>query len=416
MTDTVSTVQSILAAVTAMGDGPLTEASVVRFLHPLFRRVLARSECYFANHSLGRPPDAMAHAVREATDHWYASLDAAWTPWLDELTSFRRAVSDLVGSPEASCVVPKTSAGQGLRAVLQALRPRSSDGVLRVVTTAGEFDSLDFILRAWSQRGRVSLRVVPPDRDGLFHVEDLTSSVDDTTDLVVVSHVFFATGQVLDGIDSLCAHARRHGARTLVDLYHAVGVLPVDITALGADFAVGGSYKYLLGGPGASWLVLAPHIANDTTLHPMDTGWFAKLGTFDYTRGPIAYKPSGDGWLESTPAVLPIYQARAGLAFVRAVGVHRLRAYAVSQQSILTDALTDRGVRVRPIAPRGAFVLVPDDDVQGLLSRCRTLGLNADGRTAPDGRSYLRLSPDVLTTRQEILNAAEILARCRRSA
>src|ERR1700747_591609 len=112
-----------------------------------FSRVLERDEIYLANHSLGRPPDRMADDVRAALDAWYRDMDGAWRLWLEARERFRSLTGQLIGAPSADCVVPKTSAGQGLRAVLNAL-----PGKPRVLTTDAEFDSLDFILRVYRER------------------------------------------------------------------------------------------------------------------------------------------------------------------------------------------------------------------------------------------------------------------------
>src|SRR5882672_6580075 len=116
---------------------------------PRFSRVLGRSEIYLANHSLGRPPDRMADDVQGAIDAWYRDLDGAWDFWLAARDKWRALTAKLVGAPRADCIIPKTSAGQGLRAVLNAL-----PGKARVATSDGEFDSIDFILRVYRQQGR----------------------------------------------------------------------------------------------------------------------------------------------------------------------------------------------------------------------------------------------------------------------
>src|SRR5262249_44987507 len=230
-------------------------------------------------------------------------------------------------------VVPKPSAGQGLRAILN-----SYDSPPRVLATRGESDSLDLILRHYARRGRIALSMVEPRGDGLFAADDLLAALEPGADLLVLSQVMFNSGQVLPELPSLIAAARERGARVLLDVYHSLGVFPVAVTALDVDFAVGGSYKYLRGGPGACFLYLHPrHL--DGSLSTLDVGWFAKRDPFLYRRPePAEFAAGGDAFMESTPAVLPWYQARAGQVFTLAVGADPLRAYSLAQQR-------------RPVAP-----------------------------------------------------------------
>ena len=88
-------------------------------IFPRFSRVLARDEIYLANHSLGRPPDRMAEDVRAALDTWYRDMDGAWATWIEGRERFRALTGRLVGVAK-NLVIPKTSAGQGLRAVLNS--------------------------------------------------------------------------------------------------------------------------------------------------------------------------------------------------------------------------------------------------------------------------------------------------------
>src|SRR6202035_5021083 len=120
---------------------------------------------------------------------------------------------------------------------------------------------------------------------------------------------FFTTGQIVPNLDRLAEHCHNAGARLLVDSYHAIGVFPVDAAAMQADFIIGGSYKYLRGGPGAAFLYISPG-ALTSDLKPIDIGWFAKDGPFLYDRpNPPRFAPGGDAFLESTPPVLTYYQA-----------------------------------------------------------------------------------------------------------
>src|SRR5581483_5349179 len=187
---------------------------------PRFSRVLARPGIYLANHSLGRPPDRTAEDVRAAIDAWYTDLDGAWDLWLEAREKWRALTAQLVGAPRPDCIIPKTSAGQGLRAVLNAL-----PGKPRVAASDGEFDSLDFILRVYREQGRAEVKIVP--------WQELSA---EDTDLVVISTVMFRTGEVVRHLPRLINDAHATGARVLLDVYHHAGVIPLDLAALEADF------------------------------------------------------------------------------------------------------------------------------------------------------------------------------------
>ncbi len=397
-----STASRIAVAVDALGDGPLEEAPLQHHVAPLFARMQARAgrRVYLANHSLGRPLDAMEDDVREGLAAWYDEMGGAWDAWLAEMDAYRARIARLIHSQRVDAVVPKTSAGQGLRAVLNTY-----DGVVRVVATRGEFDSLDVILREYARRGRVALRFVEPREDGAFATRDIVAAIRSGCDLVVVSEVVFNTGQRLAGLDDIIAAAHAAGARVLVDVYHALGALPVDIAAHGADFAVGGAYKYLRGGPGACFLYVHPrHL--DAGLRTLDIGWFAKEDRFRYERpDPPALAPGGDRFLESTPPILTCYQARAGQLLTLAIGVARLRRYSMDQQAYLASRLRDDGLEARGgDDDHGAFVTVRHRQAEPLSTVLRAHDVVTDARGP-----WLRLCPDILNTRADLDRAATLL-------
>jgi kynureninase len=320
--------------------------------------------------------------------------------------AYRTRLARLLGAPRADCVVPKTNAGQGLRAILNTY-----DTVPRVVATRAEFDSIDVILRQYARRGRIALRFVEPRKLGLFAAEDLFAALRNGVDLVVLSQVMFNTGQVIPELPALIAAAHAGGARVLIDVYHSLGVLPVDVAALDVDFAIGGSYKYLRGGPGACYLYLHPrHL--DGSLSTLDAGWFAKKQPFAYRRPePPEWAPGGDAFLESTPPVLTWYQARAGQIFTLAIGVERLRDYSLALQRRLVRVLAEQGIAASGgDAERGAFTVVGfESQADGSAARCVD-ALAARG-VASDARGpWLRLCPDLLTTTGELERAAIVLA------
>lgn len=435
------------SAVAAMGPGPLTEDGLRRHVFPLFSKVLGRKELYLANHSLGRPLDQTEDDVREFASRWMEGMDEAWGPWLDEMNAWRAGVARLIGLSRGDAVVPKVAAGQGLRAVLNALPADGSLRPLTIVATRGEFDALDFVLKMYEDKGRARIRWVEPRMSGeetgvsgsapdvtagrddnidglpLFDSHDVIAAIEPGVDLVIVSQVYYATGQVLENLAGIVAAAKNAGALSLIDMYHGAGVLPGMFDEISPDFAVGGSYKYARGGPGAAWLAVHPRHLTETgsadertsagsrpRLRTLDTGWFAKKDTFGFARPDEPLLTSGgDAWMENTPAPILAYQARAGLGLVLAIGVDRLRAYSLEQQAFLREELARRGVRVRRPRMHGAYLLLPARDAAALVKSLKQRGVNTDARLG-----HVRLCPDILNTREEMARAAEIIAACMR--
>lgn len=361
----------------------LTEDWLRRNVWPRFSRVLAREEIYLANHSLGRPPDRMAQDVAAALEAWYRDLDGAWRLWLEARERFRALTAQLVGARRADCIIPKTSAGQGLRAVLNSFGAK-----IRVATTDAEFDSIDFILRVYRERGRIELKIAPWGELPLG------------AELLVVSSVAFRTGERFEQLPRLIHGAHQAGSLVLLDVYHHAGALPLDLEALGADFAIGGSYKYLRGGPGACWLYVRPGLVD--SMRTLDTGWFAKKDAFDYARPePPEFGPGGDAWLESTPPALVAFQALAGLELTLELGVERLRAYNLEQKALLGELIPQAaGVGEN----FGAFITVRHPEAASLARALAARMIKVDARG-----EFLRLCPDILTPRSELEAVAHAL-------
>jgi kynureninase len=338
--------------------------------------------------------------VREATSLWETRLGDAWDAWLAEQEAFRARIAHLIRAPRVDCIVPKTSAGQGLRAILNAL-----PGTPHVLSTRGEFDSIDLLLKQYASLGRIEMQWVEAGKQGLFTVSEIMPYLRPGIDLVVISQVMFMNGQVVHHLEQLADACHSVGAKLLVDSYHAVGVFPVDVAAMRADFVIGGSYKYLRGGPGACFLYLSPEILA-SGLRPLDTGWFARENTFGYERhDPPLLRAGGDAFLESTPPVLTYYQARSGQQFTLAITVERLREYRQRQLSRLKLHLADAGFdAVGGDDDHGAFLCVRHTDASNLARRIALSNVIADSRG-----EWLRLCPDCLTREDELRTAASAL-------
>ena len=206
----------------------------------------------------------------------------------------------------------------------------------------------------------------------------------------------FRTGEIVKHLPKLIHDAHAARALVLLDVYHHAGVLPLDLAALEADFAIGGSYKYTRGGPGACWLYVRPGLVE--TLRTPDTGWFAKKDVFAYSRPePPEFGPGGDAWIESTPPVLAPFQALAGLELTLELGVERLRKYNLEQKALLGSLLPVEGTG----KDHGAFITLKNPEAAKLASELEKQSIKVDTRG-----EYLRICPDILNSRDELVRAA----------
>jgi kynureninase len=186
----------------------------------------------------------------------------------------------------------------------------------------------------------------------------------------------------------------------LLDVYHHAGALPLDLATLDADFAVGGSYKYLRGGPGACWLYVHPR--HHGLRHPrhrlVRQEGHVRLRAPD----PPQFGPGGDAWLESTPPVLAPFQALAGLELALELGVERIREYNLQQKSFLRSLLPIQGQDER----YGAFITLRHSHASFLANELEIQGVKTDARG-----EFLRLCPDILNSRDELERAAFEVSR-----
>ena len=226
--------------------------------------------------------------------------------------------------------------------------------------------------------------------------------IDDRTLLVPATHVLFKTGEIQD-VEAIVEQAHKHGALVVLDAYQSVGTVPLDVTALGVDFAVGGSVKWLCGGPGAAWLYVRPDLA--ASLEPSLTGWQAHARPFDF-EPEQEYADGAARFLTGTPNVPALYAATAGYDVIEEVGVERIRERSVQQTALLVELLAEAGFQVgspRDPARRGGTVVVRTPDFPRVGEELGARGILCDYR--PD--VGLRLGPHFFNSDDELRYAVE---------
>jgi kynureninase len=244
--------------------------------------------------------------------------------------------------------------------------------------------------------------------DGLtIDAEAFAAAIDERTALVIISHVLFRSSAIVD-VATVAAACRAVGARCLVDGYHAVGHMPVDVNEIGCDFYVGGSVKWLCGGPGVGYLYVRPETA--ASLRPTEVGWLGHARPFDFD---TTWHPADGamGWLGGTPGMPSLYSAREGYRVITEVTPARVRATSRRLTARLVEGALERGVAVRtPQAPderAGAVTLFLGDDTEAVSRRLIDAGIVVDFRPG----SGIRVGPHFFNTIAECDRLLDHLAR-----
>ncbi|MFG1951758.1 kynureninase [Micromonospora sp. NPDC048830] len=355
---------------------------------------------YLDGNSLGRLPAATpAHLDRLVREGWGEGLVRSWPTWIEWARRLgdRLATHALGARPGEVVVSDSTSVNlyKLAAAALDAAGERRT-----VLVDAEDFPTDRYLLQGLAQARGLTLRMLRSDLDEGLRLHELRSALDTDVALVVLSAVSYRSGALLD-MAAVDAAAREVGAVVLWDLCHAVGAVPVELEASGADLAVGCTYKYLNGGPGAPAFLYVRRELQSRLRQPIQ-GWFGQRDQFlmgaDYDPAPGV-----DRFLVGTPPILSLAAldpaldvlAEAGIARVRAKG-RRLGELIVT----LADAwLTPYGFRLaspRDPGRRGSHVSLHHPEAlrisRALATEARVVG---DYRT-PD---RLRLGPAPLYTR-----------------
>ena len=204
---------------------------------------------YLVSHSLGAMPRGAADRLAQFSREWAERGIRAWAEgWWETPMRVGDQVGRIIGAPPGSTVMHQNVA-VAEAVVLSCFRP-VDPARNRVLYERANFPSVRYLYQA-----QPDLEVVVCEDE-----QEIVERIDERTLLVPVSHVLFRAGEIQD-VAPIIARAHDAGARVVLDCYQSAGIVPLDVTALGVDFAVGGSVKWLCGGPGNGWLYVRPDLA-----------------------------------------------------------------------------------------------------------------------------------------------------------
>ncbi len=365
------------------------------------------STCYLVNHSLGAMPEEARQELTRYADEWASRGVRAWSEgWWETPVTIGDELAPIVGAPTGSiAMVQNATIAQAVIASCVSLTGTRN----RVVFSELNFPS---VMYTWHQvRGAhvVSVR----SWDGVtVPTETFLAAIDDRTAIVPLSHVLFKSAYIQD-VAAITERAHEVGALVVLDCYQSAGTLPFSLSELDVDFAVGGSVKWLCGGPGAGWLYVRPDLQE--TLEPRLVGWQGDRAPFDFRPGPVDYGPGIWRFLSGTPNVPALFAAGAGYRIISEVGLEAIRAKSLSMTQEIIDMADELDIPVsseRSADRRGGAVTlaVPDEDQVAAALEDRHIIVDARPGAG------IRVGPHFYNSREDLAQLREGLEEVVRSS
>lgn len=355
---------------------------------------------YLDGNSLGRPPTAAIEAVRRVTeDEWPVELIGGWDHWLDVGLRAGDDLADLTGAADGEIAVCDQTSINLYKLVTAALDHSRRN---TIVTSAGNFPSDLYVLERIALRERANLVILP----GHPTIDEISAAVDESTALVALTHVDYRSAAMFDGA-AITGVAHDAGATMLWDLAHSAGAVPVDLAAWDADLAVGCTYKYLNGGPGAPGYLYVRRDLQATLECPI-AGWFAHDDQFAFSE---RFVPSASirRFQVGTPSIISLVAAHEGIKVSREAGIDSLVRKSAALSTLFLDAIAAAPIDIaspRDTSVRGSHVSLRHPAAFQISSALRNAGVFGDHRT-PD---VVRLGFAPLYTRHaDVVRAAGIL-------
>lgn len=294
---------------------------------------------YLVSHSMGAPPLGARAALERYWDAWAANGPEAWEAWLPEIAALADNLGRIFGAaPGSVSLVPNVSLAMAALASALDYSPQRSEVVIEEL----QFPTVVYVWKAWERYG-ARIRIVPSDDKRTMSTDRLCSAITERTKVVVLSHAAYVSGSLID-VPAIVARCRETGALFVLDAYQTTGIVPYDAERLGIDVVVGGSHKWLCGGPGCGFIYVRPGLRDE--LAPAVTGWMGHAAPFAFEDAPVRPAGGAHRWNTGTPTIPGYLAARAGHDTILELGVASIREHNERLTSVLLDEALSRGFTV----------------------------------------------------------------------
>ena len=350
---------------------------------------------YLVSHSLGAMPRRTRTYLEKFADEWGDRGVRAWYEgWWTIGADTGNLLAPILGVAKNTITMHQnaTVAQSIVASCFSFDGPRN-----KIVMQDLDFPTNHYLFEGLRRYGADVQYVKSPD-SMKAPIDRLVDAIDERTALVPISLVLFRSSCLQD-VQPVVEKAHRVGARVVLDVYQAAGSVPMSLEKLGVDFAVGGSVKWLCGGPGAGYLYVRPDLVND--LQPSVVGWAAHAEPFGFETGGIRYADGIERFQSGTPNVPSLYSARAGYEIVGEIGVPAIRERSLHLTRKLIDAAGARGWRVntpQPDSERGGTVVLDVPNGAAVTDELLRRQVIVDHRP----NAGIRIAPHFYTTDEEI--------------
>jgi kynureninase len=350
---------------------------------------------YLVNHSLGAMPRRTRTYLTQFADEWDGRGVRAWHEgWWEIGAETGNLLAPILGARKNTITMHQNAT------VAQSIVGScfSFDGRRRkIILQDLDFPSNHYLFEGFRRYG-AEIVYVPSGDSIRAPIDRLVDAIDDETAFVSMSLVLFRSAFLQD-VRPVVEKAHRSGARVVLDVYQGAGTIPMQLDALGVDFAVGGSVKYLCGGPGAGYLYVRPDLVNE--LRPAAVGWAGHSTPFNFESGAIRYATGTERFQSGTPNVPALYAARAGYEIVAEVGVPAIRERSLQLTRLLVDAAARNGWRLNTPtadAERGGSVVIDVPNAAAITDELLRRQVIVDYRP----NAGIRIAPHFYNTEAEV--------------
>ena len=363
-----------------------------RFVDPGDGNVLA----YLDGNSLGRPLKITAERLEAFVNgQWAQRLIRGWT---DEWMEWPHSIGDAIGAAALGAAPGQVVVADSTTVMLYKLARAAvaaRPGRTEIVIDTHNFPTDRYVVESIAEERSLSIRWIDTDPEGGITADDVAAAVGPSTALALFSHVAYRSGHLAD-MAAITRVVHDAGALILWDLSHSVGSVPVHLDECDVDFAVGCTYKYLNGGPGAPAFGYVRMDLQEQVSQPI-WGWLGRVDAFEMEPG---YEPAAGirRIISGTPPIIAMIPVRAGVELVAEAGIEAIRAKSIALTEFAIEVVDSWPAEMqvtigspRDSASRGGHVTIRRADFRELTPLLWEHGVIPDFR-APDG-IRLGLSP-----------------------